>query len=182
MKAEQKKAWKMLCKKAKRWIQRYELCVVLRTERAIAWQFHKGPLSYMSEWDACFRLAYASRSSFPCSMACDLPYVWPIWHWRFKGQGAYGGYLGIQRRRRASWPTKCSGELGSCEDPEIPEWGNPKVPAGFWLVGGNLANWNILVARGRESKRDSPSSGERRGNSLNRLIRGCGRTVRVFLR
>ena len=101
--------------------------------------------------------------------------------WRFKGRGAYGGYLGIQRRRRASWPTKCSGELGLCEDPEIPEWGNPNVLVGFWLARGNLANWNILVARGRESKRDSPSSGERRGTSLNRLIRGCGRAVRVLL-
>ena len=29
-------------------------------------------------------------------------------------------------------------------------------------------NWNILVARGEESKRDSLSSGERNGNSLNR--------------
>lgn len=109
-------------------------------------------------------------------------FAWPIGRSRFKGKGAYGGYLGIQRRRRASWPTKCSGELGLREDPEIPEWGNPNELVGFWLARGNLANWNILVARGRESKRDSPSSGERRGNSLNRLIRGCGRTVRVFLR
>ena len=31
-------------------------------------------------------------------------------------------------------------------------------------------NWNILVARGEESKRDSLSSGERNGNSLNRHI------------
>ena len=31
----------------------------------------------------------------------------------------------------------------------------------------NLVNWNILVAGGKESKRDSLSSGERKGNSLN---------------
>ena len=31
-------------------------------------------------------------------------------------------------------------------------------------------NWNILVAEGKESKRDSLSSGERNGNSLNQVI------------
>ena len=31
-------------------------------------------------------------------------------------------------------------------------------------------NWNILVAKGRESKRDSLSSGERNGNSLNQYF------------
>ena len=30
-------------------------------------------------------------------------------------------------------------------------------------------NWNILVAEGKESKRDSRSSGERNGNSLNQV-------------
>ena len=29
---------------------------------------------------------------------------------------------------------------GMCEDPEIPEWGNPNVLVGFWLARGNLAN------------------------------------------
>ena len=31
-------------------------------------------------------------------------------------------------------------------------------------------NWNILVAEGKESKRDSLSSGERNGNSLNQVF------------
>ena len=31
-------------------------------------------------------------------------------------------------------------------------------------------NWNILVAEGKESKRDSLSSGERKGNSLNQFF------------
>ena len=29
---------------------------------------------------------------------------------------------------------------GLCKDPEIPEWGNPNVPASLWFAGGNLAN------------------------------------------
>ncbi len=38
-------------------------------------------------------------------------------------------------------------------------------------------NWNILVAGGEESKRDSPSSGERKGNSLNQFSNwGRGKT------
>ena len=36
----------------------------------------------------------------------------------------------------------------------------------------NLVNWNILVTRGKESKSDSLSSGERNGTSLNSKIRG----------
>ena len=34
----------------------------------------------------------------------------------------------------------------------------------------NLANWNILVAKGKENKCDSLSSGERKENSLNQLV------------
>ena len=42
----------------------------------------------------------------------------------------------------------------------------------------NLVNWNILVTRGKESKSDSLSSGERNGTSLNFIfyIEGCGTT------
>ena len=36
----------------------------------------------------------------------------------------------------------------------------------------NLVNWNILVTRGKESKSDSLSSGERNGTSLNSIFRG----------
>ena len=36
----------------------------------------------------------------------------------------------------------------------------------------NGANWNILVASGKEINRDSPSSGERTGTSLNRVKPG----------
>ena len=36
----------------------------------------------------------------------------------------------------------------------------------------NLVNWNILVTRGKESKSDSLSSGERNGTSLNSNFRG----------
>ena len=32
----------------------------------------RGPVSSMNEWDVCSRPAYASRSSSPSSMACDL--------------------------------------------------------------------------------------------------------------
>ena len=32
-------------------------------------------------------------------------------------------------------------------------------------------NWNILVAEGKESKSDSLSSGERKGNSLNQFVK-----------
>ena len=43
----------------------------------------------------------------------------------------------------------------------------------------NLVNWNILVTRGKESKSDSLSSGERNGISLNFIyIKGCG-TVNI---
>ena len=39
----------------------------------------------------------------------------------------------------------------------------------------NLVNWNILVTRGKESKSDSLSSGERNGISLNSIfLEGCG--------
>ena len=41
--------------------------------------------------------------------------------------------------------------------------------------GANAGNWNILVPVGRENKRDTPSSGERRGHSPNRRgICFCG--------
>ena len=41
-------------------------------------------------------------------------------------------------------------------------------------------NWNILVAGGEESKRDSPSSGERKGNSLNQFSNwGRGKTNEI---
>ena len=47
----------------------------------------------------------------------------------------------------------------------------------------NLVNWNILVTRGKESKSDSLSSGERNGISLNSTFRGlresCERSVIV---
>ena len=49
----------------------------------------------------------------------------------------------------------------------------------------NLVNWNILVTRGKESKSDSRSSGERNGNSLNPihlyLLGGCGATKKKVI-
>ena len=42
-----------------------------------------------------------------------------------KLQRANGGYLGTQRRRRTSRPTKRSGELEASYEPEISEWDNP---------------------------------------------------------
>lgn len=44
-----------------------------------------------------------------------------------KLQRANGGYLGTQRRRRTSRPTKRSGELEASIEPEISEWDNPKI-------------------------------------------------------
>lgn len=35
-------------------------------------------------------------------------------------------------------------------------------------VRNNLVNWNILLTKGQKTKRDFPSSGERKGKSLNR--------------
>ena len=40
-----------------------------------------------------------------------------------------------------------------------------------WLEA-NAGNWNILVPAGKENNNDSPSSGERTGNSPNRLCYG----------
>ena len=38
-----------------------------------------------------------------------------------------------------------------------------------WVISeANPENWNILVSGGKENKSDSPSSGDRTGNSLNR--------------
>ena len=42
---------------------------------------------------------------------------------------------------------------------------------------GNLANWNILVADGKESKRDFLSSGERTEISLNLFYFPLGKKV-----
>jgi hypothetical protein len=52
---------------------------------------------------------------------------------------------------------------------------NCNLPCGAWnaerdrLTGGYSANWNILLAEGKESKRYSLSSGERTGKSLNQI-------------
>ncbi len=91
---------------------------------------------------------------------------------------AHGGCLGISRRWR-TWQAAISfGEVQITVDPEISEWGNPlyisySIP--FWIHRkgkANEANWNILVASGKEIKRDTPSSGERTGHSPNRVYLG----------
>ena len=38
---------------------------------------------------------------------------------------AYGGCLGVRRRRRTWQAAKCHGELQASIDPWISEWGNP---------------------------------------------------------
>ena len=46
----------------------------------------------------------------------------------------------------------------------------------YWVA--NLENWNILVSRGKESKNDSLSSGERMGKSLNHTsVWGSGKVT-----
>jgi hypothetical protein len=78
------------------------------------------------------------------------------------------GSLGIQKRWRTRLPAKRFGELEVSFDPEVSEWGNST--SYDWIYRSqraNLGNWNILVPRGKESKNDSLSSGERNGNSLN---------------
>ena len=40
------------------------------------------------------------------------------------------------------------------------------------ISGANAGNWNILVPAGKENNNDSPSSGERTGNSPNQLCYG----------
>jgi hypothetical protein len=42
-----------------------------------------------------------------------------------KKRSANGGCLGSKRRRRTWNPAKSSGELETCVDPEVSEWGNP---------------------------------------------------------
>ena len=93
-----------------------------------------------------------------------------------KLQRANGGYLGTQRRRRTWWPTKCLGELETSNEPRVSEMGKPNW-TDCWIyrqLRANPANWNILVAGGRESKSDFLSSGERSGNSLNHKLRFMG--------
>ena len=51
----------------------------------------------------------------------------------------------------------------------------------YWVA--NLENWNILVSRGKESKNDSLSSGERMGKSLNHTsVWGSGKVINKKLK
>ena len=52
----------------------------------------------------------------------------------------------------------------------MPEWGNPagdKPAIPPFGREGNRPKQNLLVGRGKEINRDAPSSGERKGQSLN---------------
>ena len=44
-----------------------------------------------------------------------------------KLERAHGGCLGVERRRRTWTAAKSSGEPRTGCDPEVPEWGNPRV-------------------------------------------------------
>ena len=59
-------------------------------------------------------------------------------------------------------------------DPPISEWDNPIGwrPIIQPKLEANAGNWNILVPAGKENNNDSPSSGERTGNSPNQLCYG----------
>ena len=84
---------------------------------------------------------------------------------------AHGGCLGVKGRRRTWQAAKSFGELSTGVDPEISEWGNP--PRG--MPGERMLNRiGIRGARGElkhlstlRKRKDSLSSGERKGRSLN---------------
>jgi hypothetical protein len=94
---------------------------------------------------------------------------------KVKLQRAHGGCLGDERRRRAWTAAKSSGEPLTGFDPEIPECENTRrdyLPtAGEYIAvssePGELKH--LSNQRKRKQVSDSPSSGERTGNSLNRL-------------
>lgn len=90
---------------------------------------------------------------------------------------ACDGCLDTKYRRRTRQSAISFGKL--IHKRYIRRFPNGETWLGWYLVApvwthragsGNLANWNILVARGRESKNDSPSSGERTGNSPNLIL------------
>ena len=102
------------------------------------------------------------------------------WSEGIKRESAHGGCLGIRRRRRTRQAAKIRGEAQGAIDPRESEWDNPpgaiRASAGRTHRPGeaNPANRNIQVAGGEDINRDSPSSGERTGNSPNReRFRGC---------
>jgi len=83
----------------------------------------------------------------------------------------YGGCLGTRRRWRTWLPAISLGESEIDFDPGMSEWGNSIILC--WTHRQRRqypANWNILVAGGKESECDSLSSGERNGNSPNHLL------------
>ena len=82
---------------------------------------------------------------------------------------AIGGCLGIDRRRRTCYLRKASASRKG-RWPEDIRMGEPNrtntLLSSSEYIGRekrDLPNWNILVGRGKEIKRDSLSSGERNG-------------------
>ena len=87
----------------------------------------------------------------------------------------------IKREWRMPWLTEAMKDVISCDKPRLganDPWpadfrmGQPNYLKGNYLYEckeANRGNWNILVPRGEENNSDSPSSGERPGNSLNRV-------------
>jgi hypothetical protein len=94
---------------------------------------------------------------------------------KVKLQRAHGGCLGDERRRRTWTAAKSSGEPLTGSDPEISEWDNPRrdyLPAvGEFIAGGSEPGElkHLSTQRKRKQVSDSPSSGERKGTSLNQL-------------
>ena len=52
---------------------------------------------------------------------------------RSSARRAFGGCLGVERRRRTWQAAKSSGESPADFDPEISEWGNPARKGHPWL-------------------------------------------------
>ena len=88
---------------------------------------------------------------------------------------AYGGCLGTDSRRR-TWQAAIScGEAQAAFDPQISEWGNPSGVIQTSRKGREPGEVKHLSNRRKRNRRDSLSSGERKGKSLNHMhVIDCG--------
>lgn len=81
------------------------------------------------------------------------------------------GHTGEERRRR---PRKSTGSCQTSVEPYVSEWGNPtevtfsyRDPSKVGLRSKRRELKHLSTCRNINQVRDSPSSGERNGNSLN---------------
>ena len=84
-----------------------------------------------------------------------------------KVQRAWEGCLGTHSRRKTSPAAKDLGEPQAGFDPGVSEWGNPAGGIPSHLEGGEPGEVKHLSSRRKRNRRDTLSSGERKGQSLN---------------